>query len=62
VLVIVYHVLRHRRPYTDLDADYFDRLEVQRVERYHISRLWQLGYEVTLTPSQAGSVPCGGFS
>jgi len=53
VLVIVYHVLRDRRPYTDLGADYFDRLDVRRVERYHVSRLRQLGYEVTLTPSRA---------
>ena len=53
VLVIAYHVLRDRRPYTDLGADYFDRLDVQRVERYHLSRLRQLGYDVTLTPSQA---------
>jgi transposase len=53
VLVIAYHVLRDRRPYTDLGADYSDRLDVHRVERYHLSRLRQLGYEVTLTPSQA---------
>jgi transposase len=53
VLVIVYHVLRGRRPYTDLGPDYFERLDAQRVERYHVSRLRQLGYEVTLTPAQA---------
>jgi transposase len=53
VLVIVYHVLRDRRPYTDLGPDYFERLDAQRVERYHVSRLRQLGYEVTLTPAQA---------
>jgi hypothetical protein len=53
VLVVAYHILRDRRPYTDLGADYFDRLDAHRVERYHISRLRQLGYEVTLTPSHA---------
>ena len=52
VLVIAYHVLRDRQPYTDLGADYFDRLDAGRVERYHVARLEQLGYEVTLTPQQ----------
>ena len=53
VLVIAYHILRDRQPYTDLGADYFERLEAERVERYHVKKLRQLGYEVTLTPSQA---------
>jgi len=50
ILVIIYHVLRDKRPYTDLGADYFDRLETARVERYHVRRLEQLGYTVTLAP------------
>jgi transposase len=54
VLVIVYHILRDKRPYTDLGADYFDRLDQARLERHHINRLKQLGYEVTLTPARAG--------
>ncbi len=53
VLVIAYHILRDRQPYTDLGADYFERLEAERVERYHVKKLRHLGYEVTLTPSQA---------
>ena len=52
VLVIAYHVLRDRHPYTDLGANYFDRLDAGRVERYHVARLEQPGYEVTLTPQQ----------
>jgi transposase len=53
VLVIAYHILRDRRPYTELGADYFDRLDAERVERYHVTKLRQLGYEVTLTPTRA---------
>jgi transposase len=53
ILVIIYHVLRDKRPYTDLGADYFDRLETARVERYHVRRLEQLGYSVTLAPAVA---------
>ena len=53
VLVIIYHLLRDRRPYADLGPDHFDRLDTARVERHHIHRLEQLGYTVTLTPKEA---------
>jgi transposase len=53
VLVIIYHLLRDQQPYTDLGADYFDRLDTARIERHHVRRLEQLGYTVTLTPSVA---------
>jgi transposase len=48
VLVIIYHMLQDHRPYSDLGADYFDRLESARIERYHVRRLEHLGYTVTL--------------
>jgi transposase len=48
VLVIIYCVLRDNRPHTDLGVDYFDRLKAARIERYHVRRLEQLGYSVTL--------------
>ena len=50
LIVIIYHVLRDRRPYADLGADYFATLEAERVERHHVRRLNALGYSVTLTP------------
>jgi transposase len=53
VLVIVYAMLRDQRPYADLGADYFDRRDADRAERYHVNRLTQLGYEVTLSPRAA---------
>ncbi|MBA3827024.1 MAG: IS110 family transposase [Ktedonobacterales bacterium] len=53
VLVIIYHLLRDKRPYVDLGADYFDKLDKTRLERQHVRRLEQLGYAVTLTPAQA---------
>jgi transposase len=53
VLVIIYHVLRERRPYTDLGADYFERLDTARLEQLHVRRLNALGYSVTLTPLPA---------
>jgi hypothetical protein len=44
VLVIVYHILRTKKPYSDLGADYFDQQDRGRIERHHIHRLEQLGY------------------
>jgi transposase len=52
VLVILYHVLRDKKPYTDLGADYFDKLDVARIQRQAVRRLEQLGYAVTLTPKE----------
>jgi transposase len=49
-LTIIYHLLRDKRPYADLGADYFDKLDAARIERYHVRRFEQLGYVVTLTP------------
>jgi transposase len=53
LLVIVYHLLRDQRPYSDLGADYFDQLDRTRLERRSVRQLERLGYAVTLTPSVA---------
>jgi transposase len=53
VLVILYHMLREGKPYSDLGPDYFERLEATQIERYHVRHLEQLGYTVTLTPASA---------
>ena len=47
-LVIVYHVLRKREAYREIGADYYDRLQPERLTRHLIRRLEQLGHEVTL--------------
>jgi transposase len=52
VLVILYHVLREKKSYTDLGADYFDKLDTTRIQRHHVRRLEQLGYTVSLTPQE----------
>ena len=53
VLVIAYHILTDKRPYSDLGADYFDTLDTARIQRHHVQRLEQLGFTVTLTPKEA---------
>lgn len=53
ILVIIYHMLRDKKPYSDLGADYFDKLDTARIEHHHVRRLEQLGYTVTLTSKEA---------
>jgi transposase len=49
LLVIFYHMLKYDKEYQDLGANYFDRLEPERLRRYLVKRLERLGYQVTLT-------------
>jgi hypothetical protein len=53
ILTVLDHVLRERRPYQDLGADYVDCLDAARLERHHMRRLEQPGYKVDLTPLTA---------
>ena len=50
LLVIVYYMLRDDKPYNDLGADYFDKLNPQQRIRYHVRRLQELGQQVDLSP------------
>lgn len=50
VVRIIYILLRDKTSYTDLGADYFDKLDATRLERHHVHRLEQLGYSVSLLP------------
>jgi transposase len=52
LLVIIYHVLKTKKPYNELGEAYFDQLERVQIERRSIRRLEQLGYEVSLTPKR----------
>jgi transposase len=50
ILVILYHLLKDETPYSELGGNYFDRLQPERLTRYHVRRLEQLGHKVTLEP------------
>lgn len=52
LLVIIYHVLKKKKPYEELGSDYFDRLDTEQTQRYYVRRLEQLGYKVELAPTQ----------
>ncbi len=51
LLVIAYYILRDGTCYSDLGADYFDRLNPEGLRRRLTKRLEGLGFKVTLEPS-----------
>ena len=51
ILVIFYHMLKERTTYKNLGGDFFDRLEPERLTRYYVKRLEDLGHKVTLESS-----------
>src|SRR5256886_2056195 len=53
ILVIFYHMLKERTTYKNLGGDFFDRLEPERLTRYYVKRLKDLGHKVTLEPGVA---------
>jgi len=50
ILVILYHLLKDDRPYSDLGRDFFDRMNHDRLIRYYSRRLAELGQKVTVEP------------
>jgi transposase len=53
ILTVIYHVLKDGVFYEDLGADYFDRRSPDQHARYHLKRLAELGFDVTLQPAAA---------
>lgn len=50
IAVIIYHVLKYKKPFFDLGADYFDKLNSAHIKRHHVKRLESLGFKVHLEP------------
>jgi len=50
IAVIIYHVLKYKKPFFDLGADYFDKLNAAHIKRHHVKRLESLGFKVNLEP------------
>lgn len=55
MIVMAYHILKHKLPYSELGVDYFDRLNVSYIKHHFTKRLEALGYKVTLEPLQAAA-------
>jgi hypothetical protein len=52
ILVIVYHLLSRGEVYHDLGVQYFDEGRRDRLQNGLVGRLQDLGYKVTLEPTQ----------
>src|SRR3989440_11548776 len=52
LLVIIYHVLSTKQPYSDLGADYFEQRDSTRLTQRSVRQLEALGYTVTLVPKE----------
>jgi hypothetical protein len=52
LLTVAYHVLRDQRPYQQLGADFFDRLNHGRLRSFYVKRLKSLGYQVDVKEAQ----------
>ena len=50
LLTAVYYMLRDNKPYRDLGADHFSRVNPQQHIRYHVRKLQELGQKVELSP------------
>lgn len=48
LLIMAYHIVKEQCTYTELGADYFDRLNEQYLIKRLTSRIESLGYHVTL--------------
>jgi transposase len=51
LLVIIYHLLRDKKEYSDLGSTYFETLDQERVRTRAVRQLQALGYTVTLQTS-----------
>jgi len=52
VAVNFYYMITKKQPYRELGADYFDRVDRDRLTKQTVKRLEALGYEVSLTPKE----------
>lgn len=48
ILVMVYYILKNKVGYKELGADYLDKRNKDRVTTYHMNKLIQLGFNVSL--------------
>jgi len=53
ILVMAYHILKDKVGYKELGADYLAMRNKDKVERYHVNKLRQLGYDVLLAEKAA---------
>ena len=49
MLVMSYHMIKNRLPYSELGADYFNKMDEEKFTNSMVKRLEKIGYKVELT-------------
>jgi transposase len=57
ILITAYHMLKHKRHYNELGADFFDVINRDKVRERLVNRLAKLGYDVTLKSKGTAESP-----
>jgi transposase len=52
LLVIIYHLLKEQQPYQELGPNHDEEKAIEATKRWALRRLEQLGYQVTLQPTE----------
>jgi len=55
ILIIAYHIIKEQSTYSELGADYFDRLNEQAIIRRLTARIQILGYQVAISKAEAAA-------
>jgi transposase len=53
MLIAIYHMLKNKQPFQDLGANYYMMLNADKIKDRNVKNLQKLGFEVSLTPTQA---------
>ena len=48
MLVMIYHMIKHRLPYKELGDEYFNKMDKEKIKNSMIKRLEKLGYKVLI--------------
>lgn len=51
MLIIGYHMLKTKQAYQELGGNYLDRIQKESLQRYHVKKLQNLGFTVSIEPS-----------
>lgn len=54
MLLAIYHILKQKQHFADLGSNYFNTINAERILKRNLRSLHDLGFEVTLSPIQAG--------
>ena len=55
ILIIAYHIIKEQSTYSELGADYFDRLNEEAIIRRLTARIQILGYEVAIAKAEVAA-------